>query len=122
MVRAHRHDRTEGQCMSRRSLASESKVSAAVPSILAPPRVSAFRVPLVMVLDVIMFAEVGLVVMAAAFAKLIYIALVLDSSQALEPYIVAGIVGGIIAHYTMRSRGLYEPAAVLGWRTRLYDL
>jgi putative colanic acid biosynthesis UDP-glucose lipid carrier transferase len=83
---------------------------------------SAFRVPLGMVLDVIMLAEVGIVVIAATLAKVIYIVLVLESSQALEPYVVAGIVGGILAHYTMRTRGLYEPAAVLGWRTRLYDM
>jgi putative colanic acid biosynthesis UDP-glucose lipid carrier transferase len=75
-----------------------------------------------MVLDLIMLAEVGVVVLTATLAKVIYIMFVLDSSQALEPYVVAGIVGGIIAHYTMRSRGLCEPAAVLGWRTRLYDL
>ena len=75
-----------------------------------------------MVLDLIMLAEVGLVVLAATLAKVVYIVLVLDSNQALGPYVVAGIVGGIIAHYTMRSRGLCEPAAFFEWRTRLYDL
>jgi len=108
--------------MSGRSLVTGVSVSAAIPSTLTPPRMSAFRVPLGMVLDVIMLAEVGLVVIAATLAKVIYIVLVLESSQALEPYVVAGIVGGILAHYTMRTRGLYEPAAVLGWRTRLYDM
>src|SRR3954451_8372263 len=109
--------------MSRRGLATTgAEASAAVPSILAPPRVSAFRVPLGMVLDLIMLAEVGIVVLAATLAKVVYIVLVLDSNQALEPYVVAGIVGGIIAHYTMRSRGLCEPAAFFEWRKRLYDL
>ena len=109
--------------MSRRGLATTgAEASAAVPSMLAPPRVSAFRVPLSMVLDLIMLAEVGLVVLAATLAKVVYIVLVLDSNQALGPYVVAGIAGGIIAHYTMRSRGLCEPAAFFEWRKRLYDL
>jgi Undecaprenyl-phosphate glucose phosphotransferase len=108
--------------MLRRGLAPGVEVSAAAPAILAPPPASAFRVPLSMVLDLIMLAEVGLVVLAATLAKAIYIVLVLDSNQAIEPYVVAGIVGGIVAHYTMRSRGLCEPTAFLEWRKRLYDL
>jgi putative colanic acid biosynthesis UDP-glucose lipid carrier transferase len=108
--------------MSRKGLAPEVEVSAAAPAILGPPPASAFRVPLSMVLDLIMLAEVGLSVLAATLAKLVYIALVLDSSQALEPYVVAGVVGGIIAHYTMRSRGLCEPSAFIEWRKRVYDL
>src|SRR4051794_5429357 len=98
--------------MTRRGLSTTgAEASAAVPSTLAPPQASAFRVPLGMVLDLIMLAEVGIVVLAATLAKVVYIVLVLDSNQALGPYVVAGIAGGIIAHYTMRNRGLCEPAA-----------
>jgi len=75
-----------------------------------------------MVLDVIILAEICLVVLAAALAKVIYIAFVLESDQALETYVAVGVIGAIVLHYAMRSRGLYEPAAILGWRARLGDL
>jgi putative colanic acid biosynthesis UDP-glucose lipid carrier transferase len=75
-----------------------------------------------MVLDVIILAEICLVVLAAALAKVIYIAFVLESVQALETYVAVGVIGAIVIHYAMRSRGLYEPAAILGWRARFGDL
>ncbi len=101
--------------MSRRGLATTgAEASAAVPSILAPPRVSAFRVPLGMVLDLIMLAEVGLVVLAATLAKVVYIVLVLDSNQALstllfeslEPrLLLAADPLGITAGYAFNETG-----------------
>jgi putative colanic acid biosynthesis UDP-glucose lipid carrier transferase len=75
-----------------------------------------------MVLDILMLLEIGLVVAAAALAKLLYIAFFLDSAQDHQPYMLAGLAGGIVIHYMMRLRGLHEPAAILGWRRRLGEL
>ena len=66
-----------------------------------------------------MLLEVGLVVVSAALAKLLYIAFFLDSRQDHQPYLLAGFAGGIVLHYMMRMRGLHEPDAYLGWRRRL---
>lgn len=75
-----------------------------------------------MVLDVLMLAEIGLIVAAAALAKLLYIAILLDSEQTLEPYILAGLAAGAITHYVFRSRGLHDPSAIHDWRRRSGDL
>jgi putative colanic acid biosynthesis UDP-glucose lipid carrier transferase len=88
-------------------------------SLVVPTRL---RIPDRMVLDILMLVEIGLVVLSAALAKLLYIALFLDSQQDLQPYIVAGLAGGVATHYFMRARGLHEPAAILAWRRRLGEL
>jgi putative colanic acid biosynthesis UDP-glucose lipid carrier transferase len=103
--------------MSRRSLATAQQATAVDPaSLVAPP---ALRIPDRMVLDVLTLLEIGLVVVSAALAKVLYIALVLESEQDHQPYVLAGLAGGIVMHYMMRTRGLHEPAAILGWRKRL---
>jgi Undecaprenyl-phosphate glucose phosphotransferase len=103
--------------MSRRSLATESRVTAVDPASLVEPPV--LRIPDRIVLDILMLLEVGLVVVSAALAKVLYIAFFLESQQDHQPYIVAGLAGGIVLHYMMRMRGLHEPDAFLGWRRRL---
>ena len=106
--------------MSRRSLATVKQASAIDPaSLVATP---VLRIPDRMVLDILMLLEIGLVVAAAALAKLLYIAFFLDSAQDHQPYMLAGLAGGIVIHYMMRLRGLHEPAAILGWRRRLGEL
>ena len=106
--------------MSRRSLATVQQASAVDPAslVVAP----GLRIPDRMVLDILMLLEIGLVVVAAVLAKVGYIALVLDSAQGHQPYIVAGFAGGVVIHYMMRVRGLHEPAAILGWSRRIGDL
>jgi Undecaprenyl-phosphate glucose phosphotransferase len=105
--------------MSRRSLATPSQATAIDPvSLVDRP---ALRIPNRVVLDILLLMEVGLVVVSAAVAKLLYIAFLLDSQQEHQPYLFAGVVGGIVLHYMMRIRGLHEPDAYLGWRERLGD-
>ncbi len=103
--------------MSRRSLATPSQATVVDPaSLVGPP---ALRIPDRIVLDILMLAEVGLVVVSAALAKLLYIAFLLDSRQDHQPYLLAGLAGGIVLHYMMRLRGLHEPDAYLRWWRRL---
>lgn len=78
--------------------------------------------PLGMMLDILMLADVALVMIAAVLAKIICRLPILENSQAVDLYVLAAIGVAVVAGYTMRSRGLYEAAAVIGWRTRLYDL
>ena len=104
--------------MSRRSLATASQVTDAA-LLVAPP---ALRIPDRIVLDILMLFEIGLVVVSAAIAKVLYIAFFLESEQDHQPYIVAGLAGGVVLHYMMRLRGLHAPAAILGWRRRLGEL
>ena len=106
--------------MSRRSLATASQATAVDPASLVEPPV--LRIPDRIVLDILMLLEVGLVVVSAALAKVLYIAFFLESEQGHQPYIVAGLAGGVVLHYMMRLRGLHEPAAILGWRRRLGEL
>jgi Undecaprenyl-phosphate glucose phosphotransferase len=103
--------------MSRRSLATPSQATVVDPaSLVGPP---ALRIPDRIILDILMLVEVGLVVVSAALAKLLYIAFLLDSRQDHQPYLLAGLAGGIVLHYMMRMRGLHEPDAYLRWRRRL---
>src|SRR5262249_45746323 len=106
--------------MSRRSFATARAATTVDPSsLLARPGV---RVPDRIVLDILMLLEIGLVVVSATLAKLLYIAVFLDSHQDHKPYLLAGLAGGIVIHYMMRMRGLHEPAAFLEWRARLGEL
>ena len=103
--------------MSRRSLATASQATTVDPASLVEP--SVLRIPDRIVLDVLMLLEVGLVVVSAAIAKLLYIAFFLESRQDHQPYLLAGLAGGIVLHYMLRMRGLHERDAYLGWRRRL---
>jgi Undecaprenyl-phosphate glucose phosphotransferase len=105
--------------MSRRSLATPSQATAIDPASLVDR--PALRIPNRVVLDILSLMEVGLVVVSAAVAKLLYIAFLLESQQEHQPYLFAGVAGGIVLHYMMRIRGLHEPDAYLGWRERLGD-
>jgi len=103
--------------MSRRSLATASQATTVDPASLVEP--SVLRIPDRIVLDILMLLEVGLVVVSAAIAKLLYIAFFLESRQDHQPYLLAGLAGGIVLHYMLRMRGLHERDAYLGWRRRL---
>ena len=103
--------------MSRRSLATASQATTVDPASLVEP--SVLRIPDRIVLDILMLLEVGLVVVSAAIAKLLYIAFFLESRQDHQPYVLAGLAGGIVLHYMLRMRGLHERDAYLGWRRRL---
>ncbi len=103
--------------MSRRSLATASQATTVDPASLVEP--SVLRIPDRIVLDILMLVEVGLVVVSAAVAKLLYIAFFLESRQDHQPYLLAGLAGGIVLHYMLRMRGLHERDAYLGWRRRL---
>ncbi len=103
--------------MSRRSLATASQATTVDPASLVEP--SVLRIPDRIVLDILMLVEVGLVVVSAAIAKLLYIAFFLESRQDHQPYVLAGLAGGIVLHYMLRMRGLHERDAYLGWRRRL---
>jgi putative colanic acid biosynthesis UDP-glucose lipid carrier transferase len=106
--------------MSRRSLATAAQVTAIDPASLAAP--TSLRIPDRIVLDILMLCEVGLVVASAAIAELLYIHVLLESPQDLQPYVVAGIAGGVATHYLMRARGLHEPSKILNWRKHLGEL
>jgi putative colanic acid biosynthesis UDP-glucose lipid carrier transferase len=68
-----------------------------------------------MVIDIFALVDVGLVMLSAVLAKLFYIAKFLDTEQQYQPYLVAGLAGGIVLHYVMRARGLHEASAIDGW-------
>jgi putative colanic acid biosynthesis UDP-glucose lipid carrier transferase len=74
------------------------------------------------VLDLIAFAEIALVVGAAALAKLLYLALLRDTAHPMEPYVLAGLTGGFLIHYMMRLRGLTDAAAIRDWKRRSGEL
>jgi putative colanic acid biosynthesis UDP-glucose lipid carrier transferase len=102
--------------MSRRSLATSPQATTVDPASLVAA--SALRIPDRMVLDLLMLFEIALVVASATLAKVLYIAFVLDSKQDHQPYILAGLAGGVVIHYMLRLRGLHEPDAIVGWRRR----
>jgi len=68
--------------------------------------------------DLVALVDVGLVVLAAFMAELLYFALYLEDAQAHEPYLLAGLTGGVIIHYVMRACRLNEAPAILAWRNR----
>jgi Undecaprenyl-phosphate glucose phosphotransferase len=103
--------------MSRRTLATSSQATTIDPASLVDR--PALRIPDRIVVDILLLVEVGLVVVSAAAAKLLYIAVFLESRQDHQPYLLAGLAGGIILHYMLRIRGLHEPDAYLSWRQRL---
>src|SRR5215510_10821173 len=108
--------------MLRRSVAAPA---ARVASINAPalvtPQAPALRISHRMVIDVLALLDIGLVMLSAVLAKLLYIAMFLDSEQQYQPYLVAGLAGGIVLHYVMRARGLLEASAIDGWSKRISE-
>jgi len=108
--------------MSRRSLATAAQAAAVDPASLVARRSPALRIPHRMVLDIVALVEIGLIAASAALAKYIYITFFLGSEQDLQPYLVAGLVGGVVMHYMMRTRGLHETMAILDWRRRSGEL
>jgi len=72
-----------------------------------------------MVIDVLALLDIGLVIVSSVLAKLFYIAMFLDTEQQYQPYLVAGLAGGIVLHYVMRARGLQEASAIGGRSQRV---
>ncbi len=107
--------------MTRRSLVLAAQAGAADRGALGRRELS-LHLPQRMVLDVLAFAEVGLVVLAALLAKYLYIANVLGVSQPVELYIFAGAAGGLTIYYVARSHGLHERAAFLDGAARWRDV
>jgi putative colanic acid biosynthesis UDP-glucose lipid carrier transferase len=100
--------------MSRSGIATISQARiAGLPSLRIPYRIA---------LDCLALVEIGLVVAAAALAKVFYIAFFLESGQRHQNYVLAGLAGGAVIAYLFRARGLYEPAALVRWRRRIGDL
>jgi Undecaprenyl-phosphate glucose phosphotransferase len=108
--------------MSRAGLATVAPTGAVACVALAASRTRALRIPDRIALDLLAFIEIGLVVATAALAKIAYLAFFLESEQTHQPYLLAGLAGGVTLHYVMRLRGLEQPAAVLAWRQRLGEL
>jgi Undecaprenyl-phosphate glucose phosphotransferase len=107
--------------MERRSLAVASQAVVADPP-LGRRREFSLHLSQRLVLDVLALVDVVLVVVAAILAKYLYINFFLESGQHPEPYIVAGIAGGVTTYYVVRSWGLHERSAILDWRSRWRDL
>jgi Undecaprenyl-phosphate glucose phosphotransferase len=108
--------------MPHRGLAAAELRSASIDSKSLALPLPGTRVPARIVVDVVAMIDIVLVVVAAVLAKLVYIAFFLADEQSHEPYLIAGLAGGIAIHYVMRARQLYEPPAILAWRNRLGEL
>jgi putative colanic acid biosynthesis UDP-glucose lipid carrier transferase len=109
--------------MSFRGFATAKSRAASInarPLPASPP--PATRIPVRIVIDVVALVDIALVLAAASLAQVVYIAFFLADQQAHEPYVIAGLAGGIIIHYLMRVRRLHEPAAVVAWRRHLGEL
>ena len=106
--------------MSRRSVATPAaRVASITPPALIAPQASTVRISHRMVIDVLALLDIGLVTVSAVVAKLLYLAMFLDTVQEHQPYLVAGLAGGIVLHYVMRARGLQELSAIVGWSKRV---
>ena len=105
--------------MLRRSVATPARVASVDPRALIAPQAPTFRISHRMVVDVLALLDIGLVMLSSVLAKLFYIAMFLDTEQQYQPYLVAGLAGGITLHYVMRARGLQEASAIGGWSKRV---
>src|SRR5262245_20095139 len=106
--------------MSRRSVATPAaRVASITPRALIAPQAPTVRISHRMVIDLLALLDVGLVTVSAVVAKLLYLAMFLDTVQEHQPYLVAGLAGGIVLHYVMRARGLQELSAIDGWSKRV---
>jgi putative colanic acid biosynthesis UDP-glucose lipid carrier transferase len=108
--------------MSRGGLATILPAGAAGSAAIAAPHTPSLRIPDRIVLDLLALIEIGLVAAAAAIAEVVYLAFFLANEPDHQPYIFAGLAGGLIVHYMMRLRGLDQPAAIIAWRRRLGEL
>ena len=114
--------------MSRRSFAtSDSRyanpfvsVIAAKPSLVSSQPVT--RISARILIDVVALIDIGLVVAAAVLAQIAYIALFLAGDPRHQPYVIAGLAGGVTIHYVLRTWQLHEPPAILAWRDRFGEL
>jgi Undecaprenyl-phosphate glucose phosphotransferase len=107
--------------MEQRGLAAVSQ------AVLDPPLSGGRRelnvhLPQRIVLDLLALADVALIAIAAVLAKFLYIARILGSEQTHEPYLLAGVAGGVIMYYVARCYGLHERGVLLNWRARWGDL
>src|SRR5262252_4721065 len=105
--------------MLRRSVATPARVASVDSRALIAPQAPTFRISHRVVIDVLALVDIGLVTLSSVLAKLFYIAMFLDTQQEYQPYLVAGLAGGIILHYVMRARGLQEVTAIGGWSKRV---
>jgi putative colanic acid biosynthesis UDP-glucose lipid carrier transferase len=106
--------------MSRRSNATPAAGIAGIdPRALIAPQSTTVRVSHRMVIDVLALLDIGLVIVTAVLAKLLYVAMFLDNVQEYQPYLVAGFAGGVVLHYVMRARGLLDSSAIEGWSKRV---
>jgi putative colanic acid biosynthesis UDP-glucose lipid carrier transferase len=94
--------------------------SATVQSTVSPAS-SSFRIPGRMILDALQLAQIGLVILCALLAKVLYVGVFLNLQQEFGAYIVSSLTVSIIMHCLMRAHGLHEPAAILAWREHLGD-
>jgi len=97
-------------------------MASVAPRALITPQVPTVRISHRMMIDVLALVDVGLVILSALLAKLFYIAKYLDTEQQHQPYLVAGLAGGIVLHYVMRARGLQEASAIDGWSKRIGEM
>jgi Undecaprenyl-phosphate glucose phosphotransferase len=108
--------------MSRRSLPGPALFVVGDPVSFLASRPPATRVPSRIVVDLFGLIDVVLVVLAAVLAELFYIVLILDGERAHQPYLIAGVAGGIVVHYVTRTRKLHDPAAIIAWRSHIGEL
>src|SRR5262249_516704 len=91
-----------------------SRVASGDPRALTTPQAPTVRISHRMVIDVLALLDIGLVMLSAVLAKLVYIAKFLDAEEHYQPYLVGGLAGGIVLHYVMRARGLREASVIEG--------
>ena len=109
--------------MLRRSLATPaSRVTSVDPPVLITAQTRAVRISHHMVMDILGLLDVGLVILSAALAKMLYIAFFLETEQLHQPYLVAGLACGAVLYYITRARGLQEASAIQGWSKRVSEL
>jgi putative colanic acid biosynthesis UDP-glucose lipid carrier transferase len=109
--------------MSRRNFATAKSSAASIdPKMLLASPLPVTRIPTRIVIDVVAIIDVVLVIGAAVLAKLVYIALFLAYEPGHQPYVIAGLAGGVTIHYVMRALHLLEPTAILAWRSRFGEM
>src|SRR5262245_40532618 len=107
--------------MSRRSVATPARVASIDPRTFVLPQGPNVRISHRMVIDVLALLDFGLVMLSAVLAKLLYIAMFLGNEQEYQPYLVAGVAGGMVLHYVMRARCLLEASAIDGLSKRISE-
>jgi Undecaprenyl-phosphate glucose phosphotransferase len=68
-------------------------------------------------IDLLMIVEICAVVASAAISHIACTNIFQDNHQSLQPFLIAGLGGGVVIHYILRSRGLYSIRSVReSWR------